>query len=255
MSRTRTPSFLGFLAITAAHMPVQARLSHRSADVAATAAAAQAAQDAADAAQAAADAAQADADSAASAASDANTAAINAGNAATAAQTDADQALTDAAAAQSTANDASSAAGDIGDSIAATGLTLVAAPATKTGTGSADSANFSMPAVLTLTNGKQYGVEGVITARKTDGTVLMVKKIEGVRLLRSGGVFSQIAEGDERMLTSAHADIATYFSASNRRPAIGFSGANLTLDWQAENAMAFILEFDGSIADLGIATV
>jgi hypothetical protein len=119
----------------------------------------------------------------------------------------------------------------------------------------ADSANLSVPAVLTLANGKQYGVEGVITARKTNGTVLMVKKVEGVRLLRDGGNFSLIAEGDERMLTSAHADIATYFLASDRRPALGFSGANITLDWQAENAMAFILEFDGSIADLGIATV
>lgn len=235
--------------------PCQARISHRSGDIAATAAAAQAAAAAAAAAQSAADAAQSTADGAATAASDANTAAINAANAATDAQTDADQALTDAAAAQSTANDASSAAGDIGASLATTGLALVAAPASKTGTGSAASANLSVPSVLTLTDDKQYGVEGVITARKSDGTVLMVKKVEGVRLLRSGGNFSLIAEGDERMLTSAHADIATYFSASDHRPALGFSGANLTLDWQAEDTMVFIVEFDGAISDLGVATV
>jgi len=187
--------------------PLNARIAHRSGDIAATAAAAAAAQSAADAAQ-------------------------------------------------STATDAQTAAGNIGDSLASTGLAMVAAPSVKTGTGSADSANLTVPSALTLTNGRQYGVEGTIVARKnSDGAVLMVKKVEGVRLLRSGGNFSLIAEGDERLLSAAHADIATFFSAENRRPAVGFSGANITLDWQAQSAEEFILEFDGAISDLGVATV
>lgn len=129
------------------------------------------------------------------------------------------------------------------------------APATKTGSGSADSANLTVPGAVTLTNGHRYGVEGKVYARKADGTLLMAKKIEGVEYLRSGGNFSLVAEGDERLLSAAHADIATYFSAENRRPALGFSGANVTLDWQAESAAEFILEADLSMVDLGVATV
>ena len=207
--------------------PLNARISHRSGDIAAAAAAAAAAQSTAD----------------------------GAATAASTAQSAADAAQADADAAQSTANDAQSAATDIGTSLATTGLAMVAAPSTKTGTGSVASANLTVPSAITLTNGKQYGIEGVIGVRKADGTVLMMKKVEGVRLLRSGGNFSLIAEGDERMLTSAHADLSTYFTASDRRPAIGFDGANITLDWRAESAQEFVLEFDGSIADLGIATV
>jgi len=145
---------------------------------------------------------------------------------------------------------------DLQGIVSAGPLPMPYAPTVKTGSGSADSANLTVPAAITLTNGHQYGVEGVITARKnSDGAVLMVKKVEGVRLLRSGGNFSQIAEGDERLLSAVHADIATFFTAENRRPSIGFSGANVTLDWQCENAEEFILEGDLEMTDLGVATV
>lgn len=192
--------------VPAGRGPCNARITHRSGDIAATAAAAAAAQSAADAAQA-------------------------------------------------TATDAQSAAGDIGSSLASTGLAMLYAPTSVTGTGFADAATVTVPSALTLTNGRRYGVEGRVYARKADGTLLMAKKIEGVELLRSGGNFSLVAEGDERLLSAAHADIGTYFTAENRRPAVGFDGASITLDWQAENGQSFILEADLSIADLGVATV
>jgi len=200
--------------------PLNVRIAHRSGDVAATAAAAAAAQ-----------------------------------SAAAAAQADADQAISDAAAAQSTADDAATAASDIGASIDATGVAMGYAPTSVTGTGFADAAVVSVPGSITLTNGRRYGVEGRVYARKADGTLLMVKKVEGVEYLRSGGNFSLVAEGDERLLANAHADIGTYFTAENRRPGLGFDGANLTLDWQAENGQSFILEADLAISDLGVATV
>lgn len=135
------------------------------------------------------------------------------------------------------------------------GLPLLVAPTAVTGSGAADSLTLSVPAVVTLTNGNKYRIEGRVTVRKDDGTLLLAQKVEGAELLRSGGAWSEVSPGDIRLLGDAHANVAAYFDAEGKRPALGYSGANLTLEWNAVTAASFVIEFDGTFADSGVSSV
>ena len=134
------------------------------------------------------------------------------------------------------------------------GLPAGIAPVILTGTGAAASRTVSMPSALTLSNGRKYRVEGRISARKADGTLLLSRKVEGTELARSAGVWTLVTPGDVRLLGDAHADVESYFATDAARPTLGFDGANLTVDWNAVAAQAFLLEADLNIAATGVST-
>jgi hypothetical protein len=134
------------------------------------------------------------------------------------------------------------------------GLPAVVNPVLITGTGAADSRTVSMPSALTLANNRKYLIEGRISARKADGTLLLSRKVEGVELLRSAGAWVEVTPGDVRLLGDAHSDTETVFADDDARPTLGFDGADLTVDWTAAPAETFLLEADFTIASKGVST-
>jgi hypothetical protein len=135
------------------------------------------------------------------------------------------------------------------------GLPAGLSPALITGTGAADSRSVSMPSALTLANGVKYLVEGRISARKADGTLLLSRKVEGTEFVRSAGAWALVTPGDVRLLGNAHADLATVFADDDARPTLGFNGSLLTIDWTALLGAEFVLEADLLIASKGTSTV
>ncbi len=180
-----------------------------------------------------------------------------AASAASAAQSTADSAASSASLASSNTYTAISAL------LAGPGVPMKCGPTLVGATGSAVLVNCVYPGFWpTYATGQRLGVKGVVTARKTDGTILQSKDVDAIFIVDATDpdAITYTAEKNSHSLNQAnHADFATYF-ASNDLVAdfdsAGVTGAGqgafrLVTTPTTETTSDFRLEADFIVRDLG----
>jgi len=197
--------------------------------------------------------------------------------AANAAQADATQALSDAAAAQSDADtaitNAATADGKAVDAQTAVktgaGVPLSIAPAAVTADGSSKVHDATISTALTPTSGHKYRVNGVCTVRVNDGGADDGEKVLTVNynnliLAYTGTTWSLYASGDPTVESngsdatpagSLAGTLASWYATVDAYPQFGDGSGALSLFHTPENTRDVIIEFDGTIADIGVSTV
>ena len=150
------------------------------------------------------------------------------------------------------------------------GYPLVLAPTGNiTGTGSELSTTVSIPAALSVTNGRKVRINGIITVRVRDssadaGERILGIKISNMMLTRTAGEWVSDVSGDVSFFnncsdaspagTVSVALSAFYASQPAHLPLFGPSSGDLVILHTPVTAKIVGLEFDGTIADAGVDT-
>ena len=130
------------------------------------------------------------------------------------------------------------------------GLRIYRPPTPVTG-GGAMTTPLVVPAALPLANGHRYRISGVILVRSTKGNPVAAISVQDAIVLRGPGGWSEVRGPD--IVVRTFPGWGAFFALESQLPGLGFTTFTLELWTQPLTGQTVIVEFHGTIADIGTA--